>query len=177
MGDKANRNDPCPCGSGKKFKNCCYGKGIRFHKKDQSKYLIWLIIGAGIIIAGVVISDKFSSSSNQPAPQITPPASTQSSGAQTSNTQPAGIPQPGQAPPGKVWSQEHGHWHDISNPATPTQTTSEPLGEAPPGKLIPKPLGQDLPGKVWSEEHGHWHDAPQTPTPQVIEVKQTPSDS
>lgn len=25
---KAERNDPCPCGSGKKFKKCCYGKGI-----------------------------------------------------------------------------------------------------------------------------------------------------
>ncbi|MBR2769144.1 MAG: SEC-C domain-containing protein, partial [Solobacterium sp.] len=22
------RNDPCPCGSGKKFKKCCMGKGI-----------------------------------------------------------------------------------------------------------------------------------------------------
>jgi hypothetical protein len=22
---KANRNDPCPCGSGVKFKKCCYG--------------------------------------------------------------------------------------------------------------------------------------------------------
>lgn len=21
---KVRRNDPCPCGSGKKFKNCCY---------------------------------------------------------------------------------------------------------------------------------------------------------
>jgi hypothetical protein len=28
----------------------------------------------------------------------------------------AGSPQPGPAPPGKVWSTEHGHWHD----ATPT---------------------------------------------------------
>ena len=24
---KAGRNDPCPCGSGKKFKNCCMKKG------------------------------------------------------------------------------------------------------------------------------------------------------
>jgi uncharacterized protein YecA (UPF0149 family) len=24
----AGRNDPCPCGSGKKFKNCCMGKPI-----------------------------------------------------------------------------------------------------------------------------------------------------
>ena len=27
-GDKVGRNDPCPCGSGKKFKKCCMGKGI-----------------------------------------------------------------------------------------------------------------------------------------------------
>jgi len=25
---KANRNDPCPCGSGKKFKKCCIDKYI-----------------------------------------------------------------------------------------------------------------------------------------------------
>ncbi|HTU90276.1 MAG TPA: SEC-C metal-binding domain-containing protein [Gemmataceae bacterium] len=24
---KLSRNDPCPCGSGKKYKYCCYGKG------------------------------------------------------------------------------------------------------------------------------------------------------
>ena len=26
--EKVGRNDPCPCGSGKKFKRCCMGKGI-----------------------------------------------------------------------------------------------------------------------------------------------------
>lgn len=26
--DKVGRNDPCPCGSGKKFKKCCMGKGV-----------------------------------------------------------------------------------------------------------------------------------------------------
>lgn len=26
MTDKISRNDPCPCGSGKKYKACCYGK-------------------------------------------------------------------------------------------------------------------------------------------------------
>jgi len=25
--NKINRNDPCPCGSGKKFKKCCMGNG------------------------------------------------------------------------------------------------------------------------------------------------------
>ncbi|MCL2609303.1 MAG: YchJ family protein [Treponema sp.] len=24
---KVGRNDPCPCGSGRKYKHCCYGKG------------------------------------------------------------------------------------------------------------------------------------------------------
>lgn len=28
--DKAKRNDPCPCGSGKKYKKCC-------HNKDKDK--------------------------------------------------------------------------------------------------------------------------------------------
>ena len=27
-GEKVGRNDPCPCGSGKKFKKCCMGKGL-----------------------------------------------------------------------------------------------------------------------------------------------------
>jgi preprotein translocase subunit SecA len=27
-GEKAGRNDPCPCGSGKKFKNCCMRKQV-----------------------------------------------------------------------------------------------------------------------------------------------------
>ncbi len=29
LGPKVGRNDPCPCGSGKKYKKCCYGKGLR----------------------------------------------------------------------------------------------------------------------------------------------------
>lgn len=29
MEKKTGRNDPCPCGSGKKYKNCCVDKPIR----------------------------------------------------------------------------------------------------------------------------------------------------
>ena len=28
VGQKVGRNDPCPCGSGKKFKKCCMGKRV-----------------------------------------------------------------------------------------------------------------------------------------------------
>ena len=58
-------------------------------------------------------------------------------------------PEP-EAAPGKVWSAEHGHWHDV------------PSGGArgPNSTPAPQPPGPAPPGKVWSPEHGHWHDAP-----------------
>jgi len=31
------RNDPCPCGSGEKYKNCCIDKGDHFLKKMAKK--------------------------------------------------------------------------------------------------------------------------------------------
>ena len=170
MGEKANRNKPCPCGSGKKYKNCCIGKGLRFEKKDQSKMIIWIIAGIGIIIAGVVISNKFSSSSSQPAPIITQPFNSQFPTSQSGS-----VPPPGSAPPGKVWSPEHGHWHDA-----PGTTASPALGNQSlqtPSQLTPQPFGPVPDGKVWSPEHGHWHDIPQTPTIKIIDASPAPSDS
>ena len=35
-GRKVGRNDPCPCGSGKKYKKCCYGKNI-FNNHSNSR--------------------------------------------------------------------------------------------------------------------------------------------
>ena len=29
------RNAPCPCGSGKKFKNCCYEKGFHWVQDED----------------------------------------------------------------------------------------------------------------------------------------------
>ena len=31
------RNDPCPCGSGKKYKSCCIEKGDHFLRKMAAK--------------------------------------------------------------------------------------------------------------------------------------------
>jgi len=33
--ERVGRNDPCPCGSGKKFKKCCYGKNQADEETDQ----------------------------------------------------------------------------------------------------------------------------------------------
>ena len=71
------------------------------------------------------------------------------------------LPPPGPAPEGKVWSAEHGHWHDAPGAGgqvvTTSGTTITPAGPAAP---TPQPPGPVPEGKVWSPEHGHWHDVP-----------------
>jgi len=37
MGKGAQRNKPCPCGSGKKYKNCCYGRTSAFRDLELGK--------------------------------------------------------------------------------------------------------------------------------------------
>lgn len=39
MIEKVGRNDPCPCGSGKKYKQCCLSKGASAPKKITAKWL------------------------------------------------------------------------------------------------------------------------------------------
>jgi hypothetical protein len=36
---KLSRNAPCPCGSGKKYKHCCYGKGFDYEQDDDGTLL------------------------------------------------------------------------------------------------------------------------------------------
>ncbi|HMJ92196.1 MAG TPA: hypothetical protein VK530_20405 [Candidatus Acidoferrum sp.] len=45
---------------------------------------------------------------------------------------------PGEAPPGKVWSAEHGHWHDI--PATVTTPALAPITVTPATQTTPAPV-------------------------------------
>lgn len=39
MDQKVGRNDPCPCGSGKKYKNCCINKPIHKPLPFKAKLL------------------------------------------------------------------------------------------------------------------------------------------
>lgn len=75
-----------------------------------------------------------------------------------------GIPQPtAVAPPGKTWSAEHGHWHDLPTEAQPVSNIRVFPKGGPP--KYPAPDGPAPAGKVWSADHGHWHDKDAT-TPQ-----------
>src|SRR5258708_20880657 len=49
---------------------------------------------------------------------------------------------PGEVPPGKVWSVEHGHWHDIPSAATilmPATATPAPATGTPTPGTTPTP--------------------------------------
>jgi len=182
MASKSSRNDLCGCGSGKKYKNCHGRKGIRFNLKLLKRsIIIILILAAGAWGAKYYfLTDDTSEPSadvqlNQNARRVQPLA-----------------PQPpGPVPPGKVWSPEHGHWHNaITNTADGDSTAyyPKPAGLPPPGKVWsyehghwhdstykgtenfkpgPPPPGPAPAGKVWSYEHGHWHDAPKSPSQKV----------
>ncbi|MDA1275547.1 MAG: SEC-C metal-binding domain-containing protein [Verrucomicrobia bacterium] len=171
---RVGRNELCPCGSGRKIKVCCRGKAGASSTTRRSPALYLALGVAGVVLAVVVGQTFFAPASsnrseiapnNVSAPMYTPlplPAAGGSGG------RPSGpMSQPsGPAPEGKVWSPEHGHWHDLAattgqdiNPGV--NSTPTPAGLA---SLTPQPPGPVPDGKVWSPEHGHWHDVTPTPT-------------
>jgi hypothetical protein len=126
---KLNPDAPCSCGSKKRYRNCCKPK------RDRERMLLFI----GVVIGGVFVA-KFLFA---PEPARPP------------------------APAGKVWSEEHGHYHDAPAPgARPNAGANPPASGATPGSTplppgnggTPQPAGEAPPGKVWSAEHGHWHD-------------------
>ena len=77
---KTGRNDSCPCGSNKKYKNCCEGKEAG--KANAFSKWAAVILGCLVVLGALGL---FSSLINSDPPTA--------------------------APPGKVWSPEHGHYH------------------------------------------------------------------
>lgn len=172
---KAARNDSCPCGSGKKFKQC-HGKG-RIGSSSGTRIvapLFGVLLVAGALWAflgrnapqGKVWSEEHGHWHDAPG---------NNTGAQPGSASPP----PGQAPEGKVWSSEHGHWHDAAptDKSSPRDTSVQPPTTQPtrqdtgvqalnaPAGSVPQPPGPAPPGKVWSPEHGHWHEITLTPQP------------
>jgi hypothetical protein len=159
------RNEPCPCGSGKKTKHCCGGRRRGRPWVGPALALLILAIGA-VAVLGVM---KRSEGSNILAGAA--PLSQQASAATTTAVGQGTrvFPQPSTpAPPGKVWSPEHGHWHNVAGPAsqaplrieTPNPAVKIETSNAPAGLhlSLPGAPGQaPKPGMVWSAEHGHWH--------------------
>ena len=64
---KVGRNEPCPCGSGKKYKTCCA------LKKAQLSNLQWLGIVVLALIVVVALVSTFRPSSEDNADSVCPP--------------------------------------------------------------------------------------------------------
>ncbi len=63
--EKAGRNDPCPCGSGKKYKRCCERKT---HSARGSRAMTALVLA---VLAGA-IAVALTSFGESPTPTATP---------------------------------------------------------------------------------------------------------
>ena len=75
------RNEPCPCGSGNKYKHCCAGKAKRTPQSMWTGALVALVLLGALLFAGVSL--------------------TQDDGHEAAADAPS-----------RVWSEEHGHWHN-----------------------------------------------------------------
>ncbi len=198
MSSNVRRKDPCPCGSGKKYKNCCGKRGAKSSSRKWAglKFGLLAIVVVGGGIAAYMILSKPTTTPQEVITTEAPPKSVQPLQTQPPGPAPEGkvwspehrhwhdtagsasdfatkfTPQPpGPAPEGKVWSSEHGHWHNAPGAATPSRSGTNPISITPggtpksSGELTPQPPGPPPEGKVWSPEHGHWHNAPGTATP------------
>ena len=169
---KVGRNEPCPCGSGRKFKVCCEGKTKNSQnlRRSPAFYALLVVVGIGVAIA-LVTGALGPKPGKQPGNNVSGSAASipvqwPSPGVTSTGLTPQ---PPGPAPEGKVWSPEHGHWHDIV--AAGSQSSGANVSQATtlsaPATLTPQPPGLVPEGKVWSPEHGHWHDIPTQPAAPV----------
>jgi hypothetical protein len=134
---KSQRNAPCPCGSGKKYKSCC--AVVQKSSHPFAAVALVALVGLALFAVVTVFRDAAGVDWTSAPGQVWSEEHQHWHDAPNPDSEP-----PGPAPPGKVWSAEHGHWHDAS---------SSGGGSAPPPGPPPA-------GKVWSWEHGHWHDDP-----------------
>ena len=82
---KVGRNDPCPCGSGKKHKHCCAARAQRRADARDSlaKGVFYILAPLAAVVAGaVVVSTLFGDTVGDD-----------------------GLP--------RIWSAKHGHWHVV----------------------------------------------------------------
>lgn len=120
--DKLYRNDPCPCGSGKKFKRCCAIEEEAdttgsFFRIAMGATAIAMVVATGALARGFFLIPAVEESERVWSEEHGHWHNEGSSGGE------------------RVWSEEHGHWHGGGNDSGPR------------------------PGKVWSEEHGHYHNS------------------
>src|SRR5215216_5384434 len=116
-------------------------------KKGSPLGLVIAVAGAVGIVIGSAGTYYFSSPSGT-AKQSPSPTAAATPQPQTVTMTPQGFtpgPQPpGEVPPGKVWSPEHGHWHDapgvVTTPVPGTTTPAAVTATPAPSPSTPIPF-------------------------------------
>ena len=69
---KPGRNDPCPCGSGKKFKRCCMTREGKLHADVQDEVAAILAMNPNLSLdeLNVALQHKMAERNNQPHPEL-----------------------------------------------------------------------------------------------------------
>lgn len=62
MSDAPGRNDPCPCGSGNKYKHCCRGRTPWYKNKTMMGIALGAFLIVGLLLIGSLVSNQFGSS-------------------------------------------------------------------------------------------------------------------
>lgn len=70
MATETRRNDPCPCGSGAKYKNCCENKTSWRDNKMLTGAGVALILLVGILLIGLAFSGGSSDRPDCPPGQV-----------------------------------------------------------------------------------------------------------
>lgn len=78
---KIGRNEPCPCGSGSKYKHCCQVKNERRSQLISRGLAVALVVVIAVAALALLIGLRAGDGDG--------------------------------APPGQVWSEEHGHYHVV----------------------------------------------------------------
>jgi len=81
MANEPGRNEPCPCGSGEKYKHCCINQTAWYKQTSLFGAGIVLVVLTALILLGVAFYQQGSGTS---------------------------VPD---CPTGEVWSEAHGHCH------------------------------------------------------------------
>ena len=150
MSANVGRNDPCPCGSGLKYKQCCEGK-MRLNVRGRRAWVLGVL---GLVVLAFVAWGLMRSPTRPTAPSgmAMPAPSTAGSGA---------APGTGTAPsPVTI------------NPGTGAPTTMSGPAGAPPQAWAFDPKTN----RHFNPQHGHWHDGP-PPPPEARGGSSTPPPS
>ena len=157
MNRRPGRNDPCSCGSGRKYKNCCEGK-TRILGGKVPGVAIWValaVVGVGVAAYAMLRPDRPETTANPVVPPDQRPAPYTYDSLRNQHFDPV-----------------HGHWHDGRPPAP--AGAQAPAPAPPPGTSpAPQPTATVLDGtnpepwtydaaknQHWDPEHQHWHQGP-----------------